>query len=161
MIIKTQNHTSKLVLFGSFRHGKMGSPVGLKTQNHTSKLVLFGSLRHGKMGSPVGFVLDPRRNKTKKSSVSVLPHKRYLFSFTSLFAGTSPTPNRCTVANGSLPHLQYQWQWDHCILLVVINRLFHRITKRRRNYSMILLCIPTTKLNQPWQFQHLLHLTQQ
>jgi hypothetical protein len=26
---------------------------------------------------------------------------------------------------------------------------------------MILLCIPTTKLNQPWQFQHLLHLTQQ
>jgi hypothetical protein len=33
----------------------------------------------GKMGSPVAFVLDPCRNKRKKSSVSILPQKSTLF----------------------------------------------------------------------------------
>jgi hypothetical protein len=52
------------------------------------------------------------------------------------------------MADGSLPDLQEQWQWDHCNCLVVISLLQLCDNKQRRlNYSKFdtpLHHIPTT-----------------
>jgi hypothetical protein len=49
--------------------------VFIKTQNHTSKTVLFYSLRQGKMRTPVAFVPEPYRKADEQKLVFHLPHK--------------------------------------------------------------------------------------
>jgi hypothetical protein len=75
------------------------------------------------MRNPVESVPEPHRKVDKRKLDFLFATQLHVVSFTSLFAGASPTGNSPTMANDSLLDLQEQWQWDHCVRLVVISAL--------------------------------------
>jgi hypothetical protein len=84
------------------------------------------------MNTSVECVLDPRR-KMDKRKLDFICHINTSYFIHFSCATPIATPNGLTMANGSLPDLQEQWQWDHCKPLVVISLLQQRQTQLRRN----------------------------
>jgi hypothetical protein len=74
------------------------------TKPHIKSSLVYSS-RQGKMRSPVHFVPEPRK-KADKRKLDFFCHAN-ASSFAHFLCDTRiATPNRCTMANVSLPHLQ-------------------------------------------------------
>jgi hypothetical protein len=80
-------------------------------------------LKTGEHETSCKFVLESRRKVGKRKLDFLFATQTPDVSFTSLFAGASSTRNLPTMVNDSVLHAQQQWQWDHCIRLVIISVL--------------------------------------